>query len=106
MSFFKPAPAVVVKVSPSNCECSEQQLHLVGCDCRASSDAVIVDVYLRGYASDDKGRLHCDGGLDVEAEVRRAFGYSARAFRTRRVFEMPKPSVSAAERQYWSGDNS
>lgn len=77
--------------SRSNCSCSALQLEQVGCDCTASWDAVIVDVFRDGYASDNKGEISVDGGLDVNAEVRLAFGSFAKPYRIRRVIPLPTP---------------
>lgn len=71
------------------CICSEAQLFHVGCDCPASLDAVIVSVFVRGYASDDKAQVYVEGGVDPVAEVRRQYPYGT-IYHTRRVHNPPR----------------
>lgn len=73
------------------CTCTDAQLYHVGCDCSATLDAVIVDVWKDGYASDNKARITIEGGLDVATEVRRQFGSFATIYHSRPLFAPIKP---------------
>jgi hypothetical protein len=68
------------------CTCSDLQLEHVGCDCVASREAVIVRVWLDGYASDNTAKMVIDGGQDPATVVRAKHGGLAIIFETRRVF--------------------
>lgn len=68
------------------CTCSDMQLNLVGCDCAADHDAVIVKIFIDGYASDNKDTMVIDGGLDPATEVRKKHGSFARIYETRPLY--------------------
>lgn len=53
------------------CQCSEAQLHHVGCECVE----MIIEVWPKGYASEEGlKRLRVAHTADYAAEVRKAFG--------------------------------
>jgi len=90
------------------CTCSEMQLNLVGCDCAADREPVmIVEVWPRGYAHDsDLKRVNMAKGSDYAFEARKLFGMSATVYGVREL-KSPIKSVSAeAARYYTQGDNS
>jgi hypothetical protein len=88
------------------CTCSEYQLYQVGCDCEASYDAVVVHVWKDGYASDNKGKLYIEGGLNVEAEVRKVFGSFAKVYHSYKPNQGPARSIPDSQRQDTRKDNS
>ena len=89
------------------CTCSAEQLHLVGCDCAFTRDAVVAHVWKDGYASDNKGRIYVDGGDDVATAVLKDFGPLAKAYQTKRINDAPRYSASAGQAAAMSrADNS
>lgn len=90
------------------CTCSELQLDLVGCDCHADREPVmLVEIWPRGYAHEDGlKRVHMSKIADYAVEARKLFGMSATVYAAREL-RTAVTSVSAeVARYYTEGDNS
>lgn len=88
------------------CTCSPRQLYLVGCDCRATREAVIVKVWKDGYPSDNRGTLYVEGGDNIDAAVANAFGATAKVYATTTADRQPTAQASANHAFAMRGDNS
>lgn len=90
------------------CICSERQLNLVGCDCAADRNPiVVVEVWPRGYAHDDGlKRVHMSSIVDHAHEARKLFGMSATVYSVRPLTGTNRNTVTAEQaREYTKGDN-
>lgn len=90
------------------CTCSEMQLNLVGCDCAADREPVVlVEIWPRGYAHDDGlKRVQMSKIADYAAEARKLFGMSATVYGVREVKPAVKSVSAEVARYYTEGDNS
>lgn len=76
------------------CQCSETQLHHVGCECIE----MIVEVWPKGYAHESGlSRLYVAHTADYVAEVRKAFGSWAAIAGKRERFPLRKSETFSAE---------
>lgn len=76
------------------CQCSEAQLHHVGCECIE----MIVEVWPKGYAHESGlKQLRVAHTTDVAAEVRKAFGYSASVVSKREANPVRKAETFSEE---------